>query len=330
MATSPSVGSGARRRVHRVNVGARRELPRGRSLSRERAGFGAIEVYSLYALSIGVCKQLDVITYHPALYRFPFTGPGRSVCRDIQRANERLSPMIMRSETNYLFAGQDTTARDHDAGLEHGHDWARERTGIRRHAPTVADASTARTRPAASPTTTRSTPRFKQSDLVHAICRAQSRRRSHLMPTLNYAPDGLSGAATRFPSETSPFQNDIGRIAGLIKSKNGAWDGINPESVARMRLQNRFQTGLEIARYTADIMRRDMAAYDADPAQLHPVAGLLARLHRPAEDDLDQEALRHDQAPLPLPLRLDGRRAALRVRPAARPVDAREDLACRR
>jgi hypothetical protein len=37
------------------------------------------------------------------------------------------------------------------------------------------------------------------------------------------------------------------------------------ESVARMRLQNRF-TGLDIARYTAKIMRRDMAAYDADPA----------------------------------------------------------------
>jgi isocitrate lyase len=34
-----------------------------------------------------------------------------------------------------------------------------------------------------------------------------------------------------------------------------------------MRLQNRFQTGLDIARYTAKIMREDMAAYDADPAQ---------------------------------------------------------------
>ena len=52
----------------------------------------------------------------------------------------------------------------------------------------------------------------------------------------------------------------------LIESKNGTWDGINPESVARMRLQNRFQTGLDIARYTAAIMRKDMAAYDADPA----------------------------------------------------------------
>ncbi|NKJ43742.1 isocitrate lyase [Novosphingobium sp. SG720] len=47
---------------------------------------------------------------------------------------------------------------------------------------------------------------------------------------------------------------------------NTHWDGIAAESVARMRLQNRFRTGLDIARYTAAIMRRDMAAYDADPA----------------------------------------------------------------
>jgi isocitrate lyase len=33
-----------------------------------------------------------------------------------------------------------------------------------------------------------------------------------------------------------------------------------------MRAQNRFQTGLDIARYTAGIMRRDMANYDADPS----------------------------------------------------------------
>ena len=31
-----------------------------------------------------------------------------------------------------------------------------------------------------------------------------------------------------------------------------------------MRLQNQFQTGLEIAKYTAGVMRRDMAEYDAD------------------------------------------------------------------
>ena len=33
-----------------------------------------------------------------------------------------------------------------------------------------------------------------------------------------------------------------------------------------MRLQNRFKTGLDIARYTAAIMRKDMADYDSDPA----------------------------------------------------------------
>jgi isocitrate/methylisocitrate lyase len=62
------------------------------------------------------------------------------------------------------------------------------------------------------------------------------------------------------------YQDHIIEMGQLIKSKNGTWDGISAEAVARMRVQNRFKTGLEIARYTADIMRRDMAAYDADPA----------------------------------------------------------------
>ncbi|MBV8915123.1 MAG: isocitrate lyase, partial [Acetobacteraceae bacterium] len=58
----------------------------------------------------------------------------------------------------------------------------------------------------------------------------------------------------------------MARIANLVENKKGTWDAIKPEAVARMRLQNRFQTGLDIARYTAGIMRRDMAAYDADPS----------------------------------------------------------------
>jgi isocitrate lyase len=61
------------------------------------------------------------------------------------------------------------------------------------------------------------------------------------------------------------YQDHIIEMSRLVRSKGGAWDGIDPQAVARMRLQNRFKTGLEIARYTADIMRRDMAAYDADP-----------------------------------------------------------------
>jgi len=62
------------------------------------------------------------------------------------------------------------------------------------------------------------------------------------------------------------YQDSIAATGQLIKSHNGTWDGIGAEAVARMQIQNRFRTGLDIARYTAAIMRRDMAAYDADPA----------------------------------------------------------------
>jgi isocitrate lyase len=62
------------------------------------------------------------------------------------------------------------------------------------------------------------------------------------------------------------YQDHTNQITQLIGRQNGTWDGIDAESVARMRLQNRFNTGLDIAKYTAGIMRRDMAAYDADPA----------------------------------------------------------------
>ncbi|WP_426260122.1 isocitrate lyase [Sphingomonas sp. DC1100-1] len=61
------------------------------------------------------------------------------------------------------------------------------------------------------------------------------------------------------------YQQQIGTARQTIGG-HATWGGIDAESVARMRLQNRFQTGLDIARYTAGIMRRDMAAYDADPA----------------------------------------------------------------
>ncbi len=86
------------------------------------------------------------------------------------------------------------------------------------------------------------------------------------MTDLNYAPDGLAGGvAARLPQH-SAYQDHAAAIARLVEGKGGAWDAINPDAVARMRLQNRFQTGLDVARHTAAIMRADMAAYDADPA----------------------------------------------------------------
>ncbi|NLA64750.1 MAG: isocitrate lyase [Leucobacter sp.] len=60
------------------------------------------------------------------------------------------------------------------------------------------------------------------------------------------------------------FQNDIDAVQALKEQNGSSWDAINPEYVARMRAQNRFKTGLQIAQYTADIMRRDMKEYDAD------------------------------------------------------------------
>ncbi|WP_168014878.1 isocitrate lyase [Halomonas salinarum] len=65
----------------------------------------------------------------------------------------------------------------------------------------------------------------------------------------------------------SAYQDAIQTLTALRDAQDGKWDTINPEYAARMQTQNRFRTGLEIARYTADIMRRDMAAYDADTSQ---------------------------------------------------------------
>ena len=55
-------------------------------------------------------------------------------------------------------------------------------------------------------------------------------------------------------------------IKNSIDKFGDKWKSINPESVKRLRMQNRFKTGLEIAKYTAKIMRRDMDLYDKDPS----------------------------------------------------------------
>ncbi|WP_299880301.1 isocitrate lyase [uncultured Cocleimonas sp.] len=62
----------------------------------------------------------------------------------------------------------------------------------------------------------------------------------------------------------SQYQDDIQAASALKDSNGSSWDAINPESVARMRAQNKFKNGLDVAQYTADIMRADMEAYDKD------------------------------------------------------------------
>ncbi len=63
------------------------------------------------------------------------------------------------------------------------------------------------------------------------------------------------------------YLDTIKEFEGLCSQQGSTWADISPEYAARMKVQNRFQTGLDIARYTADLMRTDMAEYDADTAK---------------------------------------------------------------
>ena len=65
----------------------------------------------------------------------------------------------------------------------------------------------------------------------------------------------------------SHYQDTISTAAGVCDAAGSSWSAINPEYAARMRMQNRFKTGIDIAKYTAGIMRADMEAYDADSSK---------------------------------------------------------------
>ena len=80
---------------------------------------------------------------------------------------------------------------------------------------------------------------------------------------MNYQPRGISDQALQGPAS---YLSEVAAAEALLKTKE-TWNGITAEAVARTRLQNRFKTGLDIARYTASLMRADMAAYDADPTK---------------------------------------------------------------
>src|SRR5213595_2140754 len=77
---------------------------------------------------------------------------------------------------------------------------------------------------------------------------------------MNYQPRGISDPAIQGPAS---YLSEVAATEALLKTKP-TWNGVGAEAVARMRLQNRFKTGLDVARYTAALMRSDMAAYDAD------------------------------------------------------------------
>ena len=65
----------------------------------------------------------------------------------------------------------------------------------------------------------------------------------------------------------SKLNNNIETASNIPDMDSSKWKSINPEYVARMRLQNQFKTGIDIAKYTASIMRNDMEEYDKDPSK---------------------------------------------------------------
>ncbi|MGJ5008527.1 isocitrate lyase [Bradyrhizobium oligotrophicum] len=77
---------------------------------------------------------------------------------------------------------------------------------------------------------------------------------------MNFQPRGLNDQALQGPAS---YQAEVEAARALLETQP-TWNGVTAEAVARMRLQNRFKTGLDVARYTAAVMRADMAAYDED------------------------------------------------------------------
>ena len=62
----------------------------------------------------------------------------------------------------------------------------------------------------------------------------------------------------------SNLNDEVNKANEVSSMNNDSWGAIDPNYVARMRLQNKFKTGIDVAKYTAAIMRKDMDAYDSD------------------------------------------------------------------
>ena len=60
------------------------------------------------------------------------------------------------------------------------------------------------------------------------------------------------------------LSSEIERLKAVPGFKGSDWNSIKPDFAARMVIQNQFKTGIDIAKYTAGIMRKDMDAYDSD------------------------------------------------------------------
>jgi isocitrate lyase len=60
------------------------------------------------------------------------------------------------------------------------------------------------------------------------------------------------------------LSSEVERLKAIPHFKGTNWGSIKPQYAARMAIQNQFKTGIDVAKYTASIMRKDMEAYDND------------------------------------------------------------------
>ncbi|GIS70333.1 MAG: hypothetical protein CM1200mP9_11540 [Gammaproteobacteria bacterium] len=113
------------------------------------------------------------------------------------------------------------------------------------------------------------------------------------------------------------YMEEIDDVRRGLLTRGKEWGAINPEYVVGMRHQNRFRTGLDIARYTADIMRREWPI-TMPIRELHPIVGGVARFRCSTDDDVRQETPRLPEQTLYLLKWVDGCRTAFTIRTAAR------------
>merc|ERR1719412_636467 len=62
------------------------------------------------------------------------------------------------------------------------------------------------------------------------------------------------------------YQSKISNYEKIL-NREKTWNAIEPERAARMNIQNRFKSGVDIAKHCAKIMRQDMEEYEKDPSK---------------------------------------------------------------
>src|SRR3569833_876790 len=86
---------------------------------------------------------------------------------------------------------------------------------------------------------------------------------------MNYQPRGIGDHAIQGPA---PYLSEVAAAEALLKTQP-TWNGVTAEAVARMRLQNRFKTGLVVVWFFVVLLCADMAAYDAAPTKYTQLFG---------------------------------------------------------